>query len=313
MLDATQLRQAFGKFITGVTVVTTSKADGTPIGITANSFTSVSLDPPLLLICLSRSLGSYAIFAETDHFAVNILSQNQQDVATLFAQKGADRFTAVAWQADELQNPIIADAVAYFSCTTEDKIISGDHLILIGRVNSFFYNAQMALGYYNGQYFNLDLERHLASKTGNPAKPPKEYRAGAIIRHADSIWVTKNSDGWHDLPSIRQPNDTLLFENLIAHCQKNELHCHLDTIYSIFSSADNSVHYTYYSASTKKASPAAAGSSGYWVPLVAVDKLSFATEAVASMLRRFVSEANTDISGLYIGDEKTGQVYPQNK
>lgn len=93
--DPRQLRDAFGAFLTGVTVVTTINAEGQPIGFTANSFTSVSLDPPLLLVCLAKTSRNYAAVTEAAGFAVNILSEAQKDVSNTFARPVEDRFAAV--------------------------------------------------------------------------------------------------------------------------------------------------------------------------------------------------------------------------
>ncbi|MCB1639495.1 MAG: flavin reductase family protein, partial [Thiothrix sp.] len=101
------LRQAFGAFMTGVTVVTTRTEEGSPVGFTANSFTSVSLEPPLLLVCLSLNMHSLPAFRTCGHFAVSILSEQQQDVSNLFASYMGDRFASTRWHADSFGMPLI--------------------------------------------------------------------------------------------------------------------------------------------------------------------------------------------------------------
>ena len=96
--DPHTLRSAFGKFATGVTIITTCQSDGTPRGITANSFTSVSLDPPILLICIAKSALSKSVFSECEHFGVNILRSSQQDVSALFASKSIEKFAKADYE-----------------------------------------------------------------------------------------------------------------------------------------------------------------------------------------------------------------------
>ena len=130
-----ELRQAFGAFATGVTVVTTLTPDGEPIGFTANSFTSVSLDPPLLLVCIAKSSTNLQSFSHCEHFAINVLSETQKDVSARFASRVEDRFADTLWQRGSAGTPLIDGAVAWFECSTDNLVDAGDHLILIGRVN----------------------------------------------------------------------------------------------------------------------------------------------------------------------------------
>ena len=101
-----ELRDAFGSFMTGVTVVTTCKDDGTPLGFTANSFASVSLDPALLLVSIAKTSSNYHNFADASHFAINILAEEQKDVSNTFARPSDDRFAHLAWTKSEYKNPL---------------------------------------------------------------------------------------------------------------------------------------------------------------------------------------------------------------
>jgi len=148
-----QLRDAFGTFMTGVTVVTTLDADGKPLGFTANSFSSVSLDPPLLLVSIARSSVNLAAFADARGFAVNILSESQKDVSNTFARPVEDRFAAVYWRRGPVGSPLIAGVSAWFDCHVHQLVEAGDHMILIGRVGAFEATQAPGLGYYRGGYF----------------------------------------------------------------------------------------------------------------------------------------------------------------
>ncbi|VDC24943.1 CoA transferase [Pseudogemmobacter humi] len=146
------LRRAFGAFATGVTVLTTRQADGTPRGFTANSFASVSLDPPLVMICLAKSAHSCATFAAAPHFAVNVLAEGQEPVAELFASRAPDKFPRCDWRPGHAGMPLIDGALAGFVCARHRLVDAGDHLILIGRVEAFSETAGNPLGFFRGAY-----------------------------------------------------------------------------------------------------------------------------------------------------------------
>jgi flavin reductase (DIM6/NTAB) family NADH-FMN oxidoreductase RutF len=154
-VDPKKLRNAFGSFMTGVTVVTARNGDGTIVGFTANSFSSVSIDPPLLLVCPGKFLSSYDTFANCNYFAVNILSKGQEAIANTFATSKADRFANVAYRDDLHGVPLIDNASAQFSCTRHEALPMGDHCILIGKVEAFAHSGLDGLGYGAGQYFKI--------------------------------------------------------------------------------------------------------------------------------------------------------------
>ncbi len=132
--DPRTLRDALGCFGTGVTVVTTLDANGRPVGLTANSFTSVSLDPPLLLVCVARTAGTLPAFEAHAHFGVNVLHIGQQLTSGRFAGRGEDRFAATPWEVWDTSIPIIKNALASFECARHAIHEGGDHVILVGRV-----------------------------------------------------------------------------------------------------------------------------------------------------------------------------------
>jgi len=153
--DPRTLRDAFGRFMTGVTVVTTLDEDGSPVGFTANSFSSVSLDPPLLLVCPGRFLSSYEAFAWCDRFCVSVLSEDQTVAANTFAGFKGDRFARVSHTRDDHGVPLLCGAIARFSCQTHQVVPAGDHALLIGEVTSFDQTDAAGLGYVGGQFFSL--------------------------------------------------------------------------------------------------------------------------------------------------------------
>jgi len=154
--DARTLRDALGCFATGVTVVTTLDEDGQPVGLTANSFTSVSLEPPLLLVCIAKSAGSLAAMEAAEQFAVNVLHIGQQPTSNLFAKSGEDRFAATPWSRGHNGAPLLSGALANFECRRHALHDGGDHVILVGEVvRARFEPRRDPLLYFRGKYRRL--------------------------------------------------------------------------------------------------------------------------------------------------------------
>lgn len=154
--DARTFRDALGCFATGITVITAMTSDGTPVGLTANSFTSVSLDPPLLLVCIANSVSTAAIMRETDRFAVNVLQIGQQPTSNRFAGKGEDRFAATPWSVGEYGTPVLSGSLSSFECERHAVHDGGDHFILVGRVLKAMFEPQRdPLLYFRGKYRRL--------------------------------------------------------------------------------------------------------------------------------------------------------------
>jgi flavin reductase (DIM6/NTAB) family NADH-FMN oxidoreductase RutF len=154
--DPRTLRDALGCFATGVTIVTARAADGTPIGLTANSFTSVSLDPPLLLVCIANAAGSAPALREASHFAVNVLQIGQQPASNRFAGKGEDRFGQTPWEGGLEEVPVLTGALGNFECRQSAVHDAGDHFILVGEVlRARFEPRRDPLLYFRGKYRRL--------------------------------------------------------------------------------------------------------------------------------------------------------------
>lgn len=152
-VDPMTLRQVFGCFATGVTILTTTTKDGTPVGLTANSFCSVSLDPPLLLFCIDRKASTLDVFEEADSFAVNILHIGQQELSNQFVKKGIDRFEGTGWEQWDTQAPIVQDSMASLECEKYQVLDGGDHRIFIGRVREVLFDpARDPLLFFQGKY-----------------------------------------------------------------------------------------------------------------------------------------------------------------
>jgi 3-hydroxy-9,10-secoandrosta-1,3,5(10)-triene-9,17-dione monooxygenase reductase component len=132
-IDSARFRQVLGHFCSGITIITGMDGDE-PVGLTCQSFSSVSLDPPLILFCPGKASSSWPRIRDSGAFAVNILSAEQEDVCRLFATKGADKFRGVGWENGATGSPIIRDVLAWMDCRMDAEHDAGDHTIVVGRV-----------------------------------------------------------------------------------------------------------------------------------------------------------------------------------
>lgn len=156
--DARTLRDAMGCFATGVTIVTSRTPDGTPIGLTANSFTSVSLDPPLLLVSIANTAGSASALQAASHFVVNVLQTGQQLASNRFAGKGEDRFATTPWRPGETGMPLLDGSLGSFECKRHAVYDGGDHFLLVGKVErAEFEPRRDPLLYFRGKYRRLHI------------------------------------------------------------------------------------------------------------------------------------------------------------
>ncbi|CAB4801263.1 unannotated protein [freshwater metagenome] len=150
-----EFRDALGHFATGITVIT-AMDDAGPVGLAANSFTSVSLDPPLVLFCPAKTSSSWPRIERAKSFAVNILDDAQEDVCRVFATPGEDRFSKVAWQLSPSGSPLLDDVHAFLDCVLHEVHDGGDHWIVVGRVIDLGIEADAGpLLYYRGKYSRL--------------------------------------------------------------------------------------------------------------------------------------------------------------
>jgi flavin reductase (DIM6/NTAB) family NADH-FMN oxidoreductase RutF len=154
-IEPREFRNAAGQFMTGVTIVTTLDADGAPSGLTANSFASVSLDPPLVQFSLGRNSTNIDAFEAGSGFVVHVLAAEQQDLSMRFASKGIDRFEGTDWAPGHGGLPVLSGSLAAFECSPWATYDGGDHLIYIGRVERLTIGNETspALGYFRGRYY----------------------------------------------------------------------------------------------------------------------------------------------------------------
>lgn len=300
-LDPKTLRKAFGSYMTGVTVITAMSSDGTPVGFTANSFTSVSLDPPLLLVCPAKSLSSFDVFANCESFVVNILSEDQQAISNIFAGSKEDRFSQIEWHKDEQGNPVIDGALTHFSCKTERNLDAGDHHLLVGEVLDFSTREGRGLGYASGGYFSLGLEREAAEISTQE----KHVCVGAIIEHNGKVLISQK-DGKAVLPTMTTDDNTNAVSTIKQFLTENGIDAQLGAVFSIYENTKNNTNYIFYrviahSADTKDL--------GEYVAIDDIAQQDFATTAMNSMMNRYASESKNGFYGVYVGQEEQGRVH----
>jgi len=145
-------RRILGRFATGVAVVTTTGRADDPVGLTINAFASVSLDPPLILWCLGQESSTAPDFLHSPHFAVNILREDQRDIAEQFARSGVERFAGVDWQPGPAGVPVLAGTVATLLCRRTRSVPAGDHVVLFGEVTGAESHPGAPLGFVDGTF-----------------------------------------------------------------------------------------------------------------------------------------------------------------
>ena len=153
--EALRLREALGSYVTGVTVVTTRHEDELH-GLTANSFSSVSLDPPLVLFSLSFTADCFDAFGQTNFFAINVLRSDQEALSSRFATKDIDKWSGVEWRPGHGDCPLLDGAIATFECRVTDRHEGGDHVIYVGEVLRFDHRPEGdPLAFFRGRYTTI--------------------------------------------------------------------------------------------------------------------------------------------------------------
>ena len=297
-IDPRALRNAFGVYPTGVTVVTTRAADGEPRGFTANSFTSVSLDPPLLLVCLARSARSLAAFETAEGFAVNVLAETQREVSQVFASNVAERFSSVAWRDGPAGNPVFEEVAAWFDCRRHAVLDGGDHVILVGRVEAFESTPRNGLGYVRGGYFSPALERRAERASDS---------AGVVVRciveREGSVLLVPADDGRLDLP--RDTGVGPSTSRLRALVRRLGLSAAPGFIYAVYEDTETGAEHIVYRCGAEAGEPAV----GAFHRLATLPFDQLTDRATAGMLRRFLAEHRIGSFGVYAGDQRSGVVH----
>ncbi|WP_426139512.1 p-hydroxyphenylacetate 3-hydroxylase reductase component [Pseudomonas sp. DWP3-1-2] len=176
--DPRAFRRALGNFATGVTVVTAATASGRKVGVTANSFNSVSLDPPLVLWSIDKRSNSHEVFEQASHFAVNVLAADQIDLSNNFARPKEDRFAEIEFESGQGGSPVFADCSARFHCEKYQQVDGGDHWIMIGKVVAFDDFGRSPLLYHQGAYSMVLPHTRMTKR--DESQPPSSHFQGRL-------------------------------------------------------------------------------------------------------------------------------------
>jgi flavin reductase (DIM6/NTAB) family NADH-FMN oxidoreductase RutF len=162
IFDSKDLRKAFSKFGTGVTVMTAATSDGVLAGVTASSFNTVSMEPPIVLWSLSLTSPSLRVFRDAGHFVVNVLSLQQQELSQRFSKANQDKFAGVALRHTEYGAPVLNDCAATLECMVVSEQTIGDHVLFLGQVKRYEYASVEPLLFFNGKYVQpIDIGSNL--------------------------------------------------------------------------------------------------------------------------------------------------------
>jgi flavin-dependent trigonelline monooxygenase, reductase component len=305
-IDRDGLRRALGSFLTGVTIVTALDMAGQPRGITANSFTSVSLDPPLVLVCVDRSAASYRTFLNCRGFAVHILATDQRELSATFAGKSAAKFDGLRTRVGRGGAPVLPRCAAWLDCRTERQIIMGDHVLVIGEVLEFGVAEHRPLGYHQGKYVSL-----------NPELAVADTRPGTIL---EVTWIAETRDGmivlrrdgqgWN-LPSTRLTDQGLSDSDLaVAASRSLGMPTEVAFLYAIFDRPGVGTLLLAYrirvEANSADVNAARPGFQCFDAESMPWDEIP--DPSAGAMLRRYVTERAGEHFGLYAGSADSGRV-----
>jgi len=294
------LRNTLGAFVTGVTVATTVDAAGRPRGLTANSFTSVSLNPALILVCISESAASYAAFAACKRFAVNILSERQRHVSALFASQSPDKFRRVRWTMSRGGAPLLDDSLAWLDCRLHTLIPCGDHAIVVGEVTGYSADAGRPLGYFRGGYVRFGLEQDAFD-----AYRRADSALGCIVDDGDGLLLCRTASGGWPVPLSTMAGDGRSGKDALnAALAGIGAEADLSFIYSVFGGAPT---YIIYRGWLKRLRGGASDRARLFRP----DEIPWDAipgDAFRHMLERYVAERDSARFGIYAESDCGGQV-----
>ena len=299
-IDVRALRNALGQFATGVTIVTTAEPDGRPRGFTANSFASVSLEPPLLLVCIAKSAASRAVFCAAPRFAINVLTETQKELSGLFASQRPDKFEQASWRAGRGGVPLIDGALAWFECERHDEVEAGDHVILIGRAVDFGSRDGQPLGFLRGSYFTLGVEDRLVEAAVRGAASV----VGAILERDGEVLLSLDPAGEAlAVPAVGRDDGPASLKRLKAALGGQDGTAEIDFVYAVVEERGGTSSIYYRGRVTGEAPSGMA-----YVPLDGRPWERIGDAACRTMLRRYAEERAQGSFAVYMGDETAGVV-----
>lgn len=304
--DTRSLRNVFGTFMTGVTVVTAWDVDGTPRGFTANSFTSVSLDPALVLVCIAKTAGSLPVFSAAEHFAINILGDWQRELSGTFAGRTADKFAGVELLASEPAAPCLADSLSVLSCARHSLVDAGDHVILIGEVRRYRSSVGSPLGYFRGGYVDFaEGARAIQAERGSALK------VGCLIAQCDGLVLVREAGAEHwSIPEVFWRTGVSRKAVIEEVFRSVGLQGDVSFIYSMYEEAGDAFTRLIFRADAIAGAPSDVP-AGLEVRVFSAHEQPWARvkgDYTVSMIHRFFSEREADAFGIYCDTADGGRI-----
>lgn len=307
-LDTMALRRTLGAFLTGVTVVTTIDEDGMSRGLTANSFTSVSLDPPLVLVCIAATAGSYQAFERCESFAINVLAEGQEDISKRFASPRPNKFEGLATQPGAKGVPVLTDCLAWLDCATHDRIVVGDHMVLIGLVQGFDCGSHRPLGFFQGGYVQFGAEVQALSRRD------RRVLIGWLVETDKGLLLSGRRSSSGDLqwtvplgpPGLAENGDEAMREAAQATLGAPAETAFLYSVVDIPATGTTCLIYR-----ARLLAPLPESESTPLIRAFPPDEIPWdeiPDSHIRDMLHRYLRERTTDRFGIYAGDVKDGQV-----
>lgn len=294
--DPRALRDAFGCFMTGVTVVTSQGETGKPVGFTANSFTSVSIDPPLLLVSIANRSSNLASFVGGPGFAVNILSEEQRHFSAKFARPSDDRFANVPWRRGPVGSPVLAGVSAWFDCTLEKAIPAGDHTLLLGRIGAFEAFSAPGLGYHRGAYVT-------AATTASQMPAGPDVVVSVVLEADGKVLLVDDGRGGLSVPMARVGREGVraTLARLIAEVK---IEAEAGSIYAVYEDAGTGSQHIALRCPAQAGRPA----KGAFVDLTPEGMADVTDPALRQMLQRLAEESRMGNYGIYFGTHEQGRI-----
>ncbi len=307
IFDPLDLRRAFGVFATGITIVTTTDATGKVYGFTANSFTSLSIDPPLLLVSIAKSSYGMTVYSASQGFAVNILAEKQRELSNRFATQGIDKYAGVSWHTAKTGSPIFDKVAAWFDCENYQQVDAGDHLILIGKVLEYSYNADSPLGFCRGAYVTYGLTPQMLELVSSSG----QLRVGALIENDGRILLQKDiGSGEVRIPIADTVGNIDEPDSLIGMLTRAGIEADLSFLFSAYHVSNT--RFIYYRGELQSIRDLKETASLHFVKFAAIPWSSIHDYAVRRILRRYESERSIGSYSVFIGGQDVGDVYPDD-
>ncbi|WP_210492364.1 flavin reductase family protein [Microvirga antarctica] len=272
--------------------------DGQPRGVTVNSFTTVSLDPPLVLVCVGRSSRSFAAFDGAEAFAINVLASDQRQLSATFASKAEDKFADANWEKGRSGSPVFPDSLASFECVLHEKVDAGDHIVLIGRVIDIHRASGTPLGYFSGNYIDFAMQRETVDTPG--------HCFGGLF-HCGEELLFIDQDGKLALPfATSLGEEQRESDSLLGKLEALGLSARLSFVYSVFTEEGRDGLSAIYLGEIEPTAQPRHPS----VRLLKPEDIPFEQlSRFSGLIRRYIRERDTDQFGLYVGTAIKGTIH----